>query len=146
MTPESLAERLARADRVRGVVRARECAPLLSPHAMSRPESLIRYWLTTSRLPTPQPQVPVLDRWGVARVHGDLGYEEYRLVLEFEGRQHADVDQFGRDIDRYSLMTADGWAVLRFAKRHLHRSVVLDRTCRALMSRGWRPPPGFRLS
>ncbi len=140
MTSEELTERLARADRVRGVVRARACAPLLSPLSMSRPESVIRYWVLTSDLPTPQAQIPIRDRWGVVRAHADLGFEEWKVALEYEGRQHADDDQFGRDIDRYSLMAADGWVALRFAKRHLSPSVVLDRTRRTLVSRGWRPP------
>ena len=141
MTVETLTERLARADRVRGVVRARACAPLLSGMAMSRPESLIRYWVTTSDLPTPRAQIPIRDRGGVVRAHADLGFEEWKVALEYEGRQHADDGQFGRDIDRYSLMAADGWVTLRFAKRHLSSSVVLDRTRRTLISRGWRPPP-----
>jgi hypothetical protein len=140
LTPEGLAGRLARADRVRGVIRARACAPLLSPLAMSRPESWMRYWLLTSDLPRPQPQVPIRDRWGREVAHGDLGYLERRVLMEYEGRHHADVDQFGRDIDRYSLMAADGWLVLRFAKRHVGGpTVVVDRTRRALLSRGWRP-------
>jgi hypothetical protein len=139
MSPESLTERLARADRVRGVVRARACAPLLSPKAMSRPESLIRYWVVTSDLPTPQAQIPIHDRWGNVRAHADLGFEEWKVALEYEGRQHADDDQFGRDIDRYSLMAADGWLTLRFANRHLSPGIVLDRTRRALVTRGWRP-------
>ena len=138
-----LDERLARADRVRGVVRARACAPLLTPLAMSRPESVMRYWLLSSRLPDPQPQVPVHDRWGRVVAHGDLGYPEWRVILEYEGRQHADADQFGRDIDRYSLMAADGWLVLRFAGRHIGGpTVIVERTRRALISRGWNPGPG----
>jgi hypothetical protein len=141
MTPESLAERLSRADRVRGVVRARACAPLLSAKAMSRPESLIRYWVLTSDLPAPELQIPILDRSGVVRAHADLGFEEWKVALEYEGRQHAEADQFGRDIDRYSLMAADGWVALRFAGRHLDPGTVLDRTRRTLMARGWRPPP-----
>ncbi len=142
MSTASLTERLVRADRVRGVVRARACAPLLSPEAMSRPESLIRYWVTTSDLPFPQAQIPIRDRWGVVRAHADLGFEEWQVALEYEGRQHADADQFGRDIDRYSLMAADGWVALRFARKQLSRAVVLDRTRRTLLSRGWRPPSG----
>jgi hypothetical protein len=106
---------------------------------MSRPESLMRYWLVTSDLPDPEPQVAIKDAWGRAVAHGDLGYEEWRLVMEYEGRQHADVDQFGRDIDRYSLMAADGWLVLRFAYQHLGPATVVGRTRRALLSRGWRP-------
>ena len=141
MSARSLGERLARADRVRGVVRARACAPLLSPKAGSRPESLIRYWVLNSDLPEPEAQIPIHDRWGEVRVHADLGFEEWKVALEYEGRQHADADQFGRDIDRYSVMAADGWVALRFAGRHLSPSVVLDRTRRTLMSRGWRPPP-----
>lgn len=141
LTTGALAERLARADRVRGVVRARACAAMLSPKAMSRPESLIRYWVTTAGLPTPQAQIPIRDRSGVVRVHADLGFEEWKVAVEYEGRQHADADQFGRDIDRYSLMAADGWVALRFAKRHLSASVIVDRTRRTLISRGWRPPP-----
>ncbi|SEO95651.1 hypothetical protein [Trujillonella endophytica] len=136
-TPQHLLQRLARADRVRGVVRARACAPLLSGAAMSRPESLMRYWLLTSELPDPVPQVPVHDRRGNEVAHGDLGYPQWRVLLEYEGAHHADADTFGTDIDRYSLMAADGWLALRFAKRHLNRPTVLDRTRRALMSRGW---------
>ncbi|HYX95488.1 MAG TPA: hypothetical protein VE823_10505 [Geodermatophilus sp.] len=137
---EALFRRLERATRVRGVVRARRCAPLLTPLAMSRPESLVRYWLVTSELPTPRPQVEVRDRWGRVVAHGDLGYEDWKVLLEYEGRQHAEPEQFGKDIDRYSLMAADGWLVLRFAARHAESpTVVVDRTRRALVSRGWKP-------
>ena len=140
LTQEDLARRLARADGVRGVVRARGCAPLLSPRAMSRPESLMRYWLTASDLPDPEVQLPIVDRWGREVVHADLGYARWKVALEYEGRQHAEQDQFGRDIDRYSLMAADGWLTLRFAAQHMNGpAVLLERTRRALISRGWQP-------
>jgi hypothetical protein len=140
LTGDQLTERLHRADRVRGVVRARACAPLLSPLSMSRPESLMRYWLTASDLPDPEIQIPILDAWGGQVAHADLGYARWKVAIEYEGRQHADRAQFGRDIDRYSLMAADGWLTLRFAARHVNGpAVVLDRTRRALVSRGWHP-------
>jgi hypothetical protein len=139
LTRDSLAERLARADRVRGVVRARELAPLLDGRAQSRPESLVRYWLLASDLPEPEMQSPVFDSRGREVAHTDLGWPAWKVCLEYEGRQHADADQFGRDVDRYSLMAADGWLVLRFAARHLHvPHVVVERSRRALISRGWR--------
>jgi hypothetical protein len=139
LDPAGLAARLARADRVPGVVRAREVAPLLTGQAASRPESLLRYWLLASDLPDPAVQVPVHDRWGREVTHADLGYREWKVAVEYEGRQHAAPDQFGRDIDRYSLMAADGWLVLGFAGRHLHGPwTVVERTRRALLSRGWR--------
>jgi hypothetical protein len=140
LTPAELTARLERADRVRGVVAARAIAPLLSPLAMSPPESVLRYWLLTSDLPDPEVQLPIHDRWGREVAHADLGYSEWKVALEYEGRQHAEAEQFGADIDRYSLMAADGWLTLRFAGRHLNGPmVVVERTRRALMSRGWRP-------
>jgi hypothetical protein len=136
----TLETRLSRAGGLRGVIRARACAALLSAGAMSRPESLLRYWLATSDLPAPEVQVPVADRRGRVVAHADLGYARYRIAVEYEGRQHAEAGQFDRDVDRYSLMAADGWLVLRFARRHLGGSaVVVERTRRALVSRGWRP-------
>jgi Protein of unknown function (DUF559) len=140
LAAEELAGRLARAGGVRGVVLARRCAPLLSAQAMSRPESLLRYWLHRSDLPEPEEQVPVLDGTGREVAHADLGYSRWKVALEYDGRQHAEPEQFGRDVDRYSLMAADGWLVLRFASRHLSGPVVVvDRTRRALAGRGWRP-------
>ena len=137
---ELLQRRLARADRVRGVVRARQWAPHLTGTAGSPPESTLRYWLLTSDLPHPEVQVPILDRWGRAVAHADLGYSRWKVALEYEGRHHAEREQFGRDIDRYSLMAADGWLTLRFAARHLGGpGAVVGRTRRALVSRGWRP-------
>lgn len=135
----TLADRLARADGVRGVVLARACAPLLTPLAASRPESLVRHALLSSGLPRPVVQVPVRDRWGRTVGHADLGWPDWKVALEYEGRQHADHDQFGRDIDRYSLMAADGWLTVRFAARHLGRlDVVVARAAGALRSRGAR--------
>jgi hypothetical protein len=140
---DELATRLQRADRVRGVVRARACAPRLNPLAQSRPESLLRYWLAVSDLPDPEPQVAVCDRWGRTVAHGDLGYRRWKVLLEYDGTQHASGDQFDRDVDRYSLMAAGGWLVLRFARRHLGGpGPVVSRTRAALLSRGWRPGLG----
>ncbi len=136
---DALSARLARADGVRGVRRARRCAPLLTPLAASRPESLVRYWLVDAGLPLPTPQCPVHDRRGLEVVHGDLGWPRWKVLLEYEGRQHADHAQFDRDVDRYSLMAADGWLVVRFGGRHLgRRQVVVDRVACALRSRGAR--------
>ena len=79
----------------------------------------MRYWLVTSDLPDPEPQVALVDRCRPGGAHGDLGYSGWKVLLEYEGRQHAERDQFRRDVDRYSLTALDGWLVLRFADHHL---------------------------
>ena len=101
--------------------------PLLVRTSMSRPESLIRCWLLDSDLPEPGTQGPVHDAHGREVAHGDLGYAQWRVLLEYEGQQHAEPDRFDSDIDRYSLMAADGWRLLRFAKRHLQPWTVVGR-------------------
>ncbi len=90
-------------------------------------------------LPPPEVQVPVRNRSGVVVAHGDLGYERWRILVEYEGRQHAEREQFRRDVERYSLLAAHGWLTLRFADVHLGRPhVVVDRVRSALLSRGAR--------
>ena len=133
----ALTARLARADGVRGIRRARHCAPVLSAKAASRPESVVRYWLTASDLPDPTCQVPVRNAAGRVVLHADLGWEEWKVALEYEGRQHADREQFGRDLERYTLMAADGWLLLRFGERDLaRRQRLLSRVAGALRSHG----------
>lgn len=135
----TLDERLLRASGSRGVVRARECAPLLTPLAASRPESLLRYWIVSSELPDPAPQCPIPDYAGRIVAHADLGYAQWRIALEYEGRQHAERRQFQRDLARYSLMASRGWLVLRFGEDDLDRRPrVLERVTDALRSRGAR--------
>ncbi|MGY1842852.1 hypothetical protein [Modestobacter sp. SYSU DS0875] len=135
----TLQERLARADGVRGVIRARTWAPRLTPKSASRPESLLRVHLIEGDVPDPEPQVPLSDRRGREVVHADLGYRRWRVAVEYEGRQHAELRQFRADIDRYTLMAADGWLLLRFGDVHLARPwTVVDRVARALRSRGAR--------
>jgi very-short-patch-repair endonuclease len=88
-------------------------------------------------VPDPEPQAPLLDRWGREVAHADLGYRRWRVAVEYEGRQHAERRQFRKDLDRYSLMAADGWLLLRFGDVHLGRpGIVVDRVARALRSRG----------
>ena len=62
----TLARRLERGDGTRGIVRARRCAPVLTPASASRPESLVRWWVVDGDLPDPEVQVPVLDRRGAS--------------------------------------------------------------------------------
>jgi hypothetical protein len=131
--------RLARARGARGVVAARHVAPLLTPLAASRPESLLRYWLIASDLPDPEPQIPLVDRWGREVAHADLGYRRWRVAVEYEGRQHAEQRQFSRDLARYSFMASEGWLLLRFGHRDLgRRKSVIDRVAGALRRRGAR--------
>ena len=132
-----LGERLDRADGVRGVATARRWAPQLTPLAASRPESLVRHHILHAGPPAPQVQLPIRDALGRTVAHADLGYEEWRIAIEYEGRQHAEREQFARDLTRYSRMGASGWLLLRFGGADAFQPrAVVSQVAGALRSRG----------
>ena len=139
---DALTRRVGAAAGRRGVARARDCLRRLDARAQSAPESVVRYWLSSRDLPPATPQLAVTDGFGRVVAHADLGYEEWKVLVEYEGQQHAAGDQFDRDVERYSRMAAQGWLVIRFAREHLRRpQLMIQRVRQALLSRGWRPPP-----
>jgi very-short-patch-repair endonuclease len=89
----------------------------------------------------PEPEL----NWTLRSEHGrfvarlDLAYPEYKVCVEYDGRQHAEGAQFLRDADRWADIEAEGWITVRVLSHHLAdpRGVVA-RVTRALRSRGWR--------
>lgn len=134
--PDDLVARLAQARGARGVRLARAVVPLLCGEAQSPPESIIRLRFHDAGLPAPVPQCPIqLDRF---LAHADLGFREAKVAVEYEGRQHADADQFGRDIDRAAAFAAVGWLLIRAGANDLRDGsrLLIARTRAALRTRG----------
>ncbi|HEX6349165.1 MAG TPA: DUF559 domain-containing protein [Candidatus Dormibacteraeota bacterium] len=90
----------------------RRITPLVEPASQSRMESLLRMVLTRAGLPRPQAQAPIYDRAGkwVARV--DLFYPDQRLVIEYDGRHHA--NSLAEDSRRQNLILGAGCTILRY--------------------------------
>ncbi|MGN7969377.1 hypothetical protein [Microbacterium sp. 22296] len=134
---EEATHRLAR----RGVSNLRAALPLLRAGAESPRESLVRLILVRAGLPEPELNRDLRDDSGhfVARL--DLAYPEYRVAVEYDGRQHADLTQFRRDADRWPAIAAQGWMLVRVVDHHLRDPVrfVVAPVERVLRSRGWRP-------
>jgi very-short-patch-repair endonuclease len=137
-TADALHERLALAHRVRGVRLARQTVPLLDGRAQSPPESILRLRFQNAGLPAPELQFRI--RLGDYDVHPDFVWPKARTVLEYEGRQHAEPDQFALDIDRYSELAARGWLVLRASNQDLagRSDRLIRRVGAALHHRGLR--------
>lgn len=123
-----------------GSDRLREASKRLEPASESSPESRLRVRLVDDGLPAPEVQWVLLDSTGrfVARL--DLGYPRYRVGVEYDGRQHAEHEQFIRDADRWYAVEREGWLVVRVLAHHLADGTALRRTRLALHSRGWRRP------
>jgi hypothetical protein len=105
----------------RGVRRAREALALLDPRSRSRPESWIRCTLVRAGLPWPEVNVPICNEYGEWLAEADLLYRRARLVIEYNGADHASVLRMRRDISRELDIEEGGWHVLVFGPVEVFR-------------------------
>ncbi|SBS73075.1 conserved hypothetical protein [uncultured Mycobacterium sp.] len=130
------ADVLSLADRypgARGVRRARAVAPLTDPGAQSPRESWLRLLLIDAGYPRPSTQIPVSDGYTTAFV--DLGWDEPKIGLEYEGGHHqTERRQFVRDIGRHDMLEELGWLIIRVVKEH-SRGYILRRVDEAFNRR-----------
>jgi hypothetical protein len=124
----------------RGMVQLRRVVELMDGGAESPQETRTRLLLIAAGFPKPQTQIVVIDEFGefVGRV--DLGWEQWKVGVEYDGPQHwGDPDQHARDIDRLARLAAEGWLIIRLSRDHLrYRShVFLARGRDAVRAAGW---------
>jgi very-short-patch-repair endonuclease len=120
-TPESLATEVARHDGLRGVRQARDVVPLADPRAECRQESQLRLIMIDGKLPHPEPQIRVLDEWGVPIFRIDLGYRERQVGSEYDGRSHLDPTVLRHDRERHNWLAAHGWTMRHFTAVDIYR-------------------------
>jgi hypothetical protein len=108
---ETLAERYRGR---RGIRRARIALSLVDPGAESPRETWLRLLLIRAGCPPPQTQIPVYDGFGALVAVVDLGWEDLKLAVEYEGDHHrTDRRQFHRDIRRAEAVAELGWMDVR---------------------------------
>ncbi|RDI51841.1 endonuclease domain-containing protein [Nocardia mexicana] len=139
LLPREIAALAAEHAGARGVRRIAQLVPLIDPGAESIQESLTRLLLIDDGLPPPRTQVLVRDPYTGSRIYIDMGWEEWRVGVEYDGRQHwDDAAQRRRDIDRLEALRALDWRIIRLSASHLYRRphLILDRIREALRARG----------
>lgn len=92
----------------RGIVRARKCVELVDPRAESIPESEVRVWLMLGGL-RPELQINVHDENGEFLGRLDLGFPDYKLAIEYDGKWHDNPEQARLDKIRRERMEEHGW-------------------------------------
>ena len=98
----------------KGVRRARTVLDLVDPGAESPRETWLRLLVVRAGMPRPQTQIPVHDEYRqlVARV--DMGWEELKIAIEYDGDHHwTERRQMTRDIRRTEQLAERGWIVVR---------------------------------
>ncbi|MDT7719374.1 MAG: hypothetical protein QOE94_385 [Mycobacterium sp.] len=98
----------------RNVRRARCALTLIDAGAESPRETWLRLLLIDAGYPRPQTQIPVYGEYGELVALLDLGWEDVKIALEYEGDHHrTDRRQFHRDIARYEALPDLGWITVR---------------------------------
>lgn len=131
-----LAKRYAGA---RGVKRLRDVVPLIDGGAASPRESWLRLVYIDAGLPAPTTQIPIFDVDGTLLRTVDMGWEEFKVLSEYDGDQHrTDRSQYVKDMRVIPRIEGLGFIVLRVIKED-RRAQIVRRAWDAMTSRGWRP-------
>lgn len=125
----------ARAGR-RGSARLRRALPQVRAGTDSARETLLRLLVVRAGLPEPIVNAE-LTRGGRVIAHGDLVWPAERVVLEYDGRHHAESrEQFAIDIRRLDDIAAAGYRVIRVDRRMMaSRAALIGRIREALAAR-----------
>src|ERR1700734_4405418 len=98
----------------RGIERARTSLDLVDAGAQSPKETWLRLVLVRAGLPRPETQIPVCDDFGDALAYLDMGWENVKVAVEYDGEQHRyDRRQFTWDVRRLEMLERLGWIVIR---------------------------------
>jgi len=140
-TLDELADAVHRRSGRRGAARLRSALPQLRAATDSARETRLRLLVVRTGMPEPEVNAALLSLNGDVIAHGDLVWPKYRVVLEYEGRQHAeDLAQFAIDIGRLNDIAEARYRVIRVDKTLLaDRHALLVRLRRALADGGWKP-------
>ncbi|PPL19553.1 hypothetical protein GY24_05490 [Microterricola pindariensis] len=123
----------------RGFRHVHAAYPALRARVESPRETRLRRAVVAAGLPEPEVNVWILDRAGRRIALGDLVFRAYKVLLEYDGEQHRQLDeQYARDVQRLNDVAAEGWLHIR-QNKHMTLAEAVARTRRALIDRGWRP-------
>ncbi|UYM06428.1 hypothetical protein [Solicola gregarius] len=143
--PRAALDQAVAASHGRGVALARRAMTLVRDRVESPRETYVRLMLVLAGLPEPKCN-PNLGSSIAFIGRADLAYMVYRLIVEYDGRFHAeDADNWDDDLDRIDDFADAEWAHIRVTARRLRRPrALVMRVYRRLVQRGYQgPPPVF---
>jgi hypothetical protein len=146
VTPRALVDAAA-TWRGRGSRMARRAAGFVRKGVRSPKETRVRMLLVLAGLPEPIINHELRDVAGIPRRYLDLSYPEFRLGIEYDGRQHAESsEQWESDIFRREEFDTEKWRIVVVTNRGVYREPArtLRRVVRAM--RDQRMPVPRRLS
>lgn len=98
----------------RGIRQVAGILDLVDAGSQSPRESWLRLLLIREGFPRPRTQIPVYDATGYAVAYLDMGWDDIKVAVEYEGDHHrTDRRQFHHDIRRYEEVAELGWIAVR---------------------------------
>ena len=125
---------------VRGIKQLRQVLGLVDAGAESPQETKTRLAIIAAGLPKPQTQIVVRNEWGAVLARIDLGWERWRVGVEYDGAQHwTDPRIRANDIDRTADLERRGWRIIRVSADLLRNrpDVLAARIREALRAAGY---------
>jgi hypothetical protein len=121
----------------RGMKRARVALDLMDGGAQSPKETWLRLLVIDAGYPRPTTQLHVTDGFNNAFI--DMGWEEPKIGLDYDGEQHqTDRQRFVHDLGRNELLDSQGWIDLHVVAEH-SKGFILHRLRETCDRRGWYP-------
>jgi hypothetical protein len=98
----------------RGIRKARTVLDLVDAGAESPQETWLRLIVIKHGFPRPQTQIPVYDEFGVLVAVFDLGWEDMKIAMDYEGDHHrVDRKRYNHDIRKAETVAEMGWTDIR---------------------------------
>ncbi|MDI3315732.1 MAG: DUF559 domain-containing protein [Mycobacterium sp.] len=123
----------------RGLKQLRRVLSLVDAGAESPQETRTRLVLIGGGLPRPQTQIVVRDEWNWVLARIDMGWEDWRVGVEYDGPQHwTDPRVRANDIERTAALQRRGWRLVRVSSELLRcrPHVIVARAREALRAAG----------
>lgn len=126
----------------RGMKAARAALALVDGGSQSPKETWLRLLLISAGFPPPRTQIAVRNEWGWAEAYLDMGWEDIKVAVEYDGDQHrSDRRRYVKDIRRSEKVAwRYGWRLVRVVAED-HPSDII---CRVAEARACRGAPGPR--
>ena len=98
----------------RGIRKARRVLDFVDAGAESPQETWLRLIVIKHGFPRPQTQIPVYDEFGVLVAVFDLGWEDMKIAMDYEGDHHrVDRRRYNHDIRKAETVAEMGWTDIR---------------------------------
>lgn len=110
----------------RGISTARTALKLVDGGSESPRETWLRLLVGRAGYPRPRTQIRVRDRHDYEFARIDLGWEDRKIGLEYEGKHHqTDRFTYERNIRRLDELAGLGWIIIRVTAADTEDSVVI---------------------